>query len=44
MQSSAHECGGDDNDSFIVVFKSEDLLPADPGVYSGYLTLTVAAE
>jgi len=44
MQSSAQECGGDDTASFIVVFKSEDLLPAEPGVYSGYLTLTVAAE
>ncbi|MCW8194023.1 hypothetical protein F6455_04400 [Proteobacteria bacterium 005FR1] len=44
MQTVAQNCDGDDTAAFTVVFRSENLLPAQPGVYSGFLTLTVAAE
>jgi hypothetical protein len=44
MQTAAQNCDGDDTAAFTVVFRSEDLLPAKPGVYSGFLTLTVAAQ
>lgn len=44
MQSGTQDCDGDDTAAFAIVFRSENLLPAKPGVYSGFLTLTVAAE
>jgi hypothetical protein len=44
MQTGAQNCDGDDTAAFTVVFRSENLVPAEPGVYSGFLTLTVAAE
>jgi hypothetical protein len=44
MQTGAQDCDGDGTAAFTIVFRSEDLLPAKPGVYSGFLTLTVAAE
>ena len=44
MQTQVQDCAGDDTAAFTVLFKSADLLPAAPGSYSGYLTLTVAAE
>lgn len=44
MRTLAQDCDGDDTAAFTVLFRSENLLPAKPGVYSGFLTLTVAAE
>jgi hypothetical protein len=44
MKSGAQDCDGDDTAAFTIIFRSEHLLPAKPGVYSGFLTLTVAAE
>ncbi len=44
MNTEVQDCAGDDTAAFTVLFKSSDLLPAAPGTYSGYLTLTVAAE
>lgn len=44
LSKSGVECDGDNNAAFTVLFKSDDLLPAEPGIYSGFLTLTVAAE
>ena len=44
MQTQVQNCNGDDTAAFTVLFKSTDLQVAAPGVYSGFLTLTVAAE
>ncbi|MGH1469966.1 MAG: hypothetical protein ACRBCS_02145 [Cellvibrionaceae bacterium] len=44
MPVGATDCDGDNTAAFTVIFRSSDLLPAEPGVYSGFLTLTVAAE
>ncbi|MGI1678245.1 MAG: hypothetical protein K6L75_05915 [Cellvibrionaceae bacterium] len=44
MPIAATDCDGDNTAAFTVIFRSSDLLPAEPGIYSGFLTLTVAAE
>lgn len=44
MPVGATDCDGEDTAAFTVIFRSSDLLPAEPGTYSGFLTLTVAAE
>lgn len=44
MQTRAQDCEGDETAAFSIVFRAENLRPAPPGVYSGFLTLTVAAE
>ena len=44
METQIQNCDGDDTAAFTVLFKSDDLLTAEPGTYSGFLTLTVAAE
>lgn len=44
MQTGAQDCDGDETAAFSIVFRAEDLRPATPGIYSGFLTLTVAAE
>lgn len=44
MQSGVQDCDGDETAAFTIVFRADDLRPAKPGVYSGFLTLTVAAE
>ena len=44
LTSQAKDCNGDDTAAFTVVFESDDLLLAAPGIYTGFLTLTVAAE
>ena len=44
MQTQVQNCDGDDTAAFSVFFKSNDLQIAKPGIYSGFLTLTVAAE
>lgn len=44
MLTSAQNCDGKDTAAFTVIFRAENLRPAEPGVYSGFLTLTVAAE
>ena len=44
METQVQNCDGDDTAAFTVLFKADDLRRAAPGVYSGFLTLTVAAE
>ena len=44
MKSQTRDCDGDNTAAFVIVFKSDDLLPAEPGIYTGFLTLTVEAE
>ena len=44
MQTNNQNCDGNDTAAFTIVFRSEQLLPAVPGIYSGFLTVTVAAE
>ena len=44
MQTQVQNCDGDDTAAFSILFKSADLVDASPGIYSGFLTLTVAAE
>jgi len=44
MSTQVHTCAGDGTAAFSVFFKSADLQIAAPGIYSGFLTLTVAAE
>lgn len=44
MQTKVQNCDGDDTAAFTIFFKSTDLQIAAPGTYSGFLTLTVAAE
>lgn len=44
MVTSNQNCDGSDTAAFIIMIKSEDLLPATPGIYSGFLTVTVAVE
>ena len=44
MQTQVQNCDGDDTASFTILFKSQSLVDAAPGIYSGFLTLTVAAE
>lgn len=44
MQTQVQDCDGDDTAAFIIFFKSTDLQIAEPGAYSGFLNLTVAAE
>lgn len=44
MQTQTQDCNGDDTAAFTILFKSSDLQFASPGTYTGFLTLTVAAE
>lgn len=44
MQTGAQNCDGDNTAAFAIIFRAEHLRPAAPGIYSGFLTLTVAAE
>lgn len=44
MQTNNQNCDGNDTAAFTIIFRSGDLMPAAPGVYSGFLTVTVAAE
>ncbi len=44
MQTNNQDCNGDDTAAMTIIFRSEQLLGAAPGVYTGFLTLTVAAE
>ena len=44
MQTNNQNCDGNDTAAFTIIFRSAQLLPAVPGIYSGFLTVTVAAE
>lgn len=44
MMNNHQDCDGNDTAAFQIIFRSEQLLPAAPGIYSGFLTVTVSAE